>query len=172
MALNMDWNAGVQRTLAGLNGSGDYLAPLALRLLLAVEFGSAGLEKWRGENWFADIQHQFPFPFNVIDPDISWALATGFEVVGAAALIMGLGVRFFSLSLMVLTVVAIAAVHWPAEWHSLADLIRGYAISDEGYGNYKLPLIYLLMFVPLLLQGGGRLSLDRLLWRRWLATRP
>lgn len=156
----------IQRVLGGLNQTGDYVAPLALRLVLAVEFGSAGLEKWRGDNWFGDIQQQFPFPFNHVPPDISWALATGFELVGAVALVIGLGVRFFSFSLMILTVVAIAAVHWPAEWHTLAELAQGYVISDEGYGNYKLPLIYLLMFVPLLLQGGGKLGLDYLIWRR------
>lgn len=156
--------------LRHLNSVGEYLGPLALRILLAVEFGSSGLEKLRGENWFADIQGQFPFPFNIIPVDISWFLATWFELVGAVALVLGIGVRFFSASLMVLTVVAIAAVHWPAEWNTLGELARGYAISDDGYGNYKLPLIYLVMFVPLLLQGPGKASVDALIWR-WAQKR-
>jgi len=33
------------------------------------------------------------------------------------------------LALMVLTVVAIAAVHWPAQWHTLAELWQGYTIT-------------------------------------------
>jgi putative oxidoreductase len=68
--------------------------------------------------------------------------------------------------LFVLTVVAIATVHWPTDWSSLSELWQGYAISDKGQGNYKLPLLYLLMLLPLILQGGGRLSLDALLGAR------
>jgi putative oxidoreductase len=75
-------------------------------------------------------------------------------------LLLGLATRFTALSLGILTVVAIAAVHWPAEWHTLAELWRGYAITDKGYGNFKLPLIFLVMLWPLLLNGAGKLSLD------------
>ena len=60
--------------------------------------------------------------------------------------------------------VAIAGVHWPAEWNSLAELAQGYAISDKGFGNFKLPLIFFVMFIPLLLQGAGKLSLDHYLF--------
>jgi putative oxidoreductase len=63
-------------------------------------------------------------------------------------------------------VVAIYAVHWPSEWSSLAELWQGYAISDDGFGNYKLPLLYLAMLLPLTLSGGGRLSLDHLIATR------
>ena len=146
--------------LHGVNRVGEYIAPLGLRLLLAYEFWVAGVEKFRGQNWFADIQGNFPYPFSVIPPEISWQMATWFELIGAIALVVGLGTRFFSLSLMMLTVVAIAAVHWPAPWSTLAELWQGYSISDNGQGNYKLPLIYLVMFLPLILTGPGKLSLD------------
>ena len=59
-----------------LQGVGEWLAPLGLRLLLAWEFWESGIEKYRGENWFTDIQADFPFPFNVIPTDISWGMAT------------------------------------------------------------------------------------------------
>jgi putative oxidoreductase len=94
-------------------------------------------------------------------------MATWFELIGAVALGLGLFTRFFSFSLMILTVVAIASVHWPEHWNTLGELLRGYRIVDEegdGFGNYKLPLIYLAMFLPLLLGGAGRWSLDH-----WLA---
>lgn len=152
--------------LGVMNGMGAYVSMLPLRLLLAYEFWESGVEKYRGENWFSDIQGQFPFPFNAVPVDISWFLATWFELIGAVALVIGLGTRFFSVSLVILTVVAIAAVHWPAEWNTVAELWLGYSISDNGYGNYKLPLIYLVMFVPLILSGPGKLSLDC-----WLAKR-
>ncbi|MDT4883995.1 hypothetical protein FQZ97_1200970 [compost metagenome] len=87
------------------------------------------------------------------------------ELIAPVLLLLGLGTRFATLVLMVLTLVAIAAVHWPAHWSSLSELALGYAISDKGYGNYKLPLIYLVALLPLLLKGAGRLSLDALLRR-------
>ncbi len=156
----------LQRTLARLDGAGAWLAPLGLRLILAWEFFESGLEKYRGENWFGDVRDQFPFPFSVLPPEISWQLATGFELAGGIALLVGLGTRFFSASLFVLTVVAIAAVHWPAEWHTLAELAQGYVITDRGHGNYKLPLIFLAMLLPLILTGPGRASLDACIMRR------
>lgn len=139
-------------------------APLSLRLLLAYEFGEAGLEKLHGDNWFADLS--FPFPFSLLSADFSWTLATGLEIIAPIALILGLMTRLFSAALMVLTVVAIAAVHWPAEWHTLAELWQGYAITDQGHGNFKLPLMYMLMLCSLLLSGGGQLSADTWLKQR------
>ncbi|MDO8348185.1 MAG: DoxX family protein [Rugosibacter sp.] len=143
-----------------LDSSGQWLGMLALRLLLGWEFLDSGLEKFRGENWFGEVADKFPWPFSLVPPDVSWQMATGFEIVGGIALMIGLGTRFFAASLLVLTVVAIAVAHWPAEWHSLAELAQGYVISDNGHGNFKLPLIFLAMLIPLILSGPGRLSLD------------
>jgi len=144
-----------------LNYFGEWLPQLFLRLILAWEFGEAGFEKLHGSNWFADIN--FPFPFNLLPPDFSWGLATYFEIIGAFALALGIATRFFSLALIILTIVAIAAVHWPAEWSSISELLTGYRITDkagDGFGNYKLPLILLVMLLPLLFKGAGKLSVD------------
>ena len=141
-----------------------WLPQLALRLILAWEFGEAGYEKLHGTNWFADLS--FLFPFNLLPPDISWGVATFFEMVGAFALTLGLATRFFSFSLIVLTIVAIASVHWPEHWSNLSELVRGYRIIDEnndGFGNYKLPLLFIVMFLPLLFSGAGKASLDYLI---------
>lgn len=154
------------RLLAGLDLIGLWLGLLSLRLVLGWEYFEAGREKFLGENWFADIQERFPFPFDTIPVDLSWQLATGFELVGGIALVLGLATRFFSLSLIVLTVVAILSVHWPESWQTLDELLQGYAITDDGHGNYKLPAIFLAMLLPLLLLGPGRLSLDHWLRRR------
>jgi putative oxidoreductase len=56
-------------------------------------------------------------------------------------------------------------------WQTLQDLAMGYAISDKGFGNFKLPLIFAVMLLPLVFKGAGRLSLDALIAGR-LATRP
>lgn len=165
--LSERWTALTER----LDGVGDWLAPLGLRLILAWEFWEAGIEKFRGENWFAGIQSDFPFPFDRVPPDLSWSLATWFELGGAVALLLGLGTRFFAFNLFVLTMVATASVHWPMNWQTLQDLAMGYAISDKGFGNFKLPLIFAVMLLPLVFKGAGRFSLDALIAAR-LATRP
>ena len=149
-----------------LHGIGEWLSPLGLRLLLAWEFWESGLEKYNGENWFADIQADFPFPFSLAPVALSWFLATWFELVGGIALLLGVGTRFFAFSLLVLTMVATASVHWPMEWNSLGDLAMGYAISDDGYGNFKLPLLFAAMLLPLVFRGAGKLSVDALIAQR------
>ena len=136
-----------------LNRAGEWFSPLGLRLLLAYEFWESGLEKWHGENWFADIQDQFPFPFNIVPPEVSWQIATWSELIGPVLLVLGLGTRFATVSLVILTIVAWISVHAG----------NGYNVVDNGW---KLPLIYLIMFVPLLLSGPGKLSLDH-----WIARR-
>jgi putative oxidoreductase len=159
--LSERWTALTDR----LDGAGAWLAPLGLRLILAWEFWEAGIGKLRGENWFAGIQSDFPFPFHLAPPSLSWGMATWFEIIGALALLLGLGTRFFAFTLLVLTVVATASVHWPDDWQTLAELAKGYAISDKGFGNFKLPLIFAVMLLPLIFRGAGRFSLDALLSR-------
>lgn len=145
---------------------GEFLPGLFLRFILAFEYIQSGLEKYHGDNWFGDIQSQFPFPFNVIPVDISWFIATWFEIIGGVLLVLGLGTRYVAASLMVLTFVAAYAVHFPMEWHSLGEFWMGYAVSDEGFGNYKLPLLFFIMFLALAGYGPGKLSLDH-----WIARR-
>jgi len=151
---------------ARLRGIGQLVPPLILRLLMGWEFWESGHEKYLGDNWFTDIKEKFPFPFNVIPSDISWAMATYFELGGALLLIVGLFTRFAAYSLLVLTFVATAAAHWPDMVAMWGDLAKGYAITDMGYGNFKLPLLFVVMLLPLIFQGPGKISLDFLLSRK------
>ena len=89
----------------------------------------------------------------MVPVDISWFLATWTELIGAAALVVGLGTRFWAVSLLILDIVAWVSVHGG----------NGYNACDNGY---KLPLMYALMLVPLVLSGPGRLSTDH-----WVRTR-
>jgi len=146
----------IQWTFERLNQGGEYISMLGLRLLLAYEYWESGVAKFTGDNWFIEFQSQFPFPFNVVPPEISWFLATWSELIGAVALVIGLGTRFFSVSLIILTIVAWASVHAG----------HGYNVCSNGF---KLPLIYLVMFIPLLFSGPGKLSLDHLIAKRFLA---
>ena len=153
---------------ARLRAAGDYVWPLALRAILFWEFWESGITKLRGANWFGDIpwaewQKGFPWPFSTFPVELNWLAATWGELVFSVLLLTGLFTRFAALSLIVITAVAAAAVHWPAEWASLAGLWQGYVITADGAGNYKLALLFVVMLLPLVFYGGGRLSLDHLL---------
>lgn len=156
-----------------VDGAGLWLAPLGLRLLLAYEFFSSGQQKLgaglgEAPGWFAN--QSFPFPFGVLPADINWMLVALGELTAGIALVLGLFTRFFALVLLIITTVAIAAVHWPESWASLGQLWEGYSVSrvmDDGEfrGNFRIPLLFVAMLLPLLFSGGGRLSLDHLIVR-------
>lgn len=149
-----------------LDPVGDWLALLPIRLLMAYEFGRAGMMKFNGNNWFANVQDNFPFPFNVIPVEISWFLATWTEILGAVGLALGLFTRFWALGLTIVTIVAIAGVHWPDDWNSLAELWKGYSITDKGFGNYRVPLLFMAMLFPLIFCGAGKLSFDHVMAKK------
>ena len=140
----------MQRGLGLLDGIGGWLPNLVIRFFLAYEFWLAGVNKWNGENWFADIQSNFPFPFSIIPVEISWQISMWTELVVPILLVLGLATRFASVSLIILTIVAWISVHAG----------HGYNVCDNGY---QLPLMYLVMFLPLLFQGAGKLSVDNLI---------
>lgn len=157
---------------ARLQGFGEWFAPLGLRLLLGHEFWKAGANKLGvgsdAPGWFAN--QDFVFPFGLLSANANWFLVTWGEILASVAIILGLFTRFFAFTLLVITVVAIAAVHWPASWDSLAQLWQGYSVSrvvedDEFRGNFRIPFLFLAMIVPLLFMGAGKLSLDHLLLR-------
>ena len=152
-----------QRTTSALVSTGEWIGLLPLRLLLAWEFWEAGAMKVGGENWFGSVRDDFPFPFNLMPVDLSWFLATWTELLGGIGLALGLFTRFWSAGLIILSIVAIFGVHWPAEWNSLSELWQGYSISDKGFGNYKLPLLFVAMLIPLFFFGPGKASVDHLL---------
>lgn len=164
------WN----RIVGVLNPAGAWIGTLPLRLILAYEFGSAGLRKLGASdslygdapNWFANSADQFPFPINLFSVNFNWFMVTWVEILGGFALALGLFTRFWAFSLLIVTIVAIFGVHWPDDWNSLAELWKGYSISNEGFGNYRLPLIFLVMLLPLVLSGPGKLSIDHFLAQR------
>lgn len=151
-----------------LDSSAPWFGLLAVRLLMGWEYLESGLEKLNGENWFTEIQGDFPFPFNIIPTSISWQMATWFEIIGGIALIIGLGTRFFSLTLIILTIVATSAVHWPEMWSMFSELLKGYVITDNGFGNFKLPILFMAMLTALLFYGPGKLSIDAFIRRKYM----
>jgi len=159
---------------AGLMASGQWLALLGLRALLAYEFWTAGYGKLsagsEAPRWFAN--QEFVFPFGLLSANTNWFMVTWGELLAAVAIALGLFTRFFAFSLLVITVVAIAAVHWPGSWDSLGQLWEGYSVSRvmedrEFRGNFRIPLLFLAMILPLIFFGGGKLSVDHLVATKW-----
>ena len=159
----------LRRSIVGiLDATGQWLALLLIRLLMAWEFGRAGFMKLNGTNWFGNVKDNFPFPFNVVPVEISWFLATWFEILGAIGLVLGLFTRFWAFSLVILTIVAIAGVHWPESYGSFAELWESYSVSkkSDAHGNFRIPLLFIAMLLPLVFVGAGRLSLDNILAKK------
>ena len=99
----------------------DFLAPLALRLYLAPIFFVAGMNKAMNfsdtVDWFGDMMAGLGLPY----PTLMAGLATGAELGGAAALVLGLGLRWMTVPMMVTMVVAIVTVHWPNGWLAISE---------------------------------------------------
>jgi uncharacterized membrane protein YphA (DoxX/SURF4 family) len=116
----------LQDLLDGLRGL-DFLAPLALRLYLAPVFWIAGMEKVNGFDnivqWFGNPDWGLGLPF----PTLMAFLATATEVGGAVLLVLGLGVRWISVPLMVTMLVAAVTVHWPHGWQAIASTKAAFA---------------------------------------------
>jgi putative oxidoreductase len=155
------------QVLGILNPAGDWVALLPIRLLMAHEFYKAGMWKFHGNNWFASAQDNFLFPFNYIPVEISWFMATWAEILGGLSLFIGLFTRFWAFSLIIVSIVAISGVHWPDDWNSLAELWKGYAITDKGFGNFRVPLLFIAMLFPLVFSGAGKLSVDHIIAKKF-----
>ncbi len=126
-----------------LDSSKD-ISLLLIRLVLAYGFYEPAINKWSNisavAQWFGD---DLGLPF----PTLNAYMAASTEALGVALLVLGLGVRFISIPLMVIMVVAITTVH----------LSNGFSAGENGY---EIPLYYLLMLFVLVAHGGGKYGID------------
>jgi len=110
----------------------DFLGPLALRLYLVPVFWVAGMNKVNGfENtaaWFGNPDWGLGLPF----PTLMAGLAVGSEILGAIALLVGLGTRWFAIPLMITMLVAALKVHGHNGWQAIADPMSPFANADVG----------------------------------------
>lgn len=99
----------------------DFLAPLALRLYLAPIFWMVGQNKLSHFDdtaaWFGNPDWGLGLPM----PELMAGLATGTEILGGVMLLLGLGVRWISIPLMITMVVAALTVHLENGWLAIAD---------------------------------------------------
>lgn len=105
----------------------DFIAPLLMRLYLVPIFWMAGTQKMSGfENtvqWFGNEDWGLGLPF----PYLLALLAVGAEVVGAVALLLGLGLRIMAIPMMITMIVAMTSVHGQYGWQAIADASAPFA---------------------------------------------
>ena len=98
----------------------DFLAPLAIRLYLVPVFWMAGIGKLNDMDstiaWFGNTDWGLGLPFPTL---LAW-LASITEAAGAVMLLIGFGVRWISLPLMITMLVAGFTVHWQNGWLAIA----------------------------------------------------
>lgn len=97
-------------------GALNFLAPLALRLFLAPIFILAGMNKLSNVQNVAFWFESLGFPA----PEVMVWLAGGTELIGGIMLLIGFGVRWAAVPLMVTMAVA-ASTHWDNGWHALPE---------------------------------------------------
>lgn len=116
----------------------DFLGPLALRLYLVPVFWVAGTNKLNGMDntiaWFGNPDWGLGLPAPAL---MAW-LATGTEVLGAVALLVGLGTRWFAVPLMATMLVAVFKVHIEHGWQAVADPLSPFANADVGSAIERL----------------------------------
>ena len=116
----------------------DFLGPLALRLYLVPVFWIAGTNKLSGfddvVSWFGNAEWGLGLPM----PWLMAFLATSTEVVGAIMLLIGLGVRWVSIPLMITMLVAAFSVHWENGWQAVADAKSPFPPADIEEASNRL----------------------------------
>jgi len=171
----------------------DFLALLALRLYLVPIFWMSGTTKLYALestiHWFGHPERGLDLPF----PELMAYLATFTEIAGAVLLLIGLAVRWISIPLMVVMVVAATLVHADNGWLIIADQtsdaaqrlsglltwlqqhhpVRHEFITELGKpvmlnNGVEFAVTYFIMLFTLFFYGAGRyVSCDYWLGKHW-----
>ncbi|MFA6947151.1 MAG: DoxX family protein [Pedobacter sp.] len=127
-----------------------FLPLLLMRLMIAYGFYGPAIMKWDDINsiseWFESLG--IPLPY------LNAYLAAGTETLGVVLLFLGLGTRFITIPLIITMLVAIKTVHWE----------NGFEAGENGF---EIPLYYIIMLLTLFIYGPGKLSLDRLIEKKF-----
>ena len=86
-------------------------------------------------------------------PTLNAYMATATEVIGVACLILGLGIRYITIPLIITMLVAIKTVHWE----------NGFSAGENGF---EIPFYYIVFLITLLVLGGGKFSIDRFIEKK------
>ncbi len=127
-----------QDILDKVRNSIDMIGPLLLRAYLAPVFWLAANNKWNPFDkdssldsviaWFGNPDWGLGLPLPALNAYMAW----GAEYFGAICLLLGLGVRWVSVPLIVTMIVAMATVHWQNGWQAVHDLKSPFASAHAG----------------------------------------
>lgn len=135
-------------------------APLPIRLAVGYGFMAHGYAKLsRGPEKFAAVLHTLGVP----DPLFAAWAATLTELIGGAAVMLGVLIPWVSIPMVVVLLTALVTVHLPYGFFS----VKFAEVTETGikFGTvgYEILLLYLAGLIALVLGGPGALSLER--WR-------
>ena len=131
------------------------IAPLLARVVIGLAFVQTGIGKW--ENFHDTVE--FFTSLGLPAPTANAAFIASLEVVGGAALILGIGTNLFAALLSSTMVVALLTADW-------ANFVGAVAGTGEQSLIDILPVMFLLPLTWLVAFGAGPLSLDHVLQRR------
>lgn len=151
----------MRTALRGLARVASAIAPLLLRLALALPFFRSGLTRWDGLLSLSPSAaylfteefklHIFGSVYGFPVPLVVAHFVGSAEIVLPILLVLGLGTRFVALGLLAMTAVIQLVV-------------------PTGWANFHLP--WAAMAIALIALGGGRLSVDHLLNKHWPSGAP
>jgi DHA2 family multidrug resistance protein len=121
----------------------------------------------RGPESFTAILHALGMPFPAL---LSWATILT-ELIGGAAVLLGVLIPLVSIPMIVVLLVAIVTVHLPNGFSSIKLQSVDAAGAHFGRPGYETDLLYLAAIVALAMGGPGPLMLDRALARAWSGSR-
>jgi putative oxidoreductase len=139
----------LSRSVLGICAKLSWLGPLVVRVLVGVAFVLTGKGKLTNLDGVTGFFTDLHIPF----PHANAVFVSCIELIGGLLLILGLGTRIAALFLIgVMGVAFLTAILPKAD--SILDMFS------------TIELTYLVIFVWLGLSGGGKASLDHLLFRR------
>ncbi len=140
----------VKPVLIALNGA-EWIPQLLVRLFLGYFFFETGWGKVGNLGAMAERFAGWGIPL----PAFNAALSGYTELIGGALIVLGLATRLAAIPLFINMAVAILVVNL----RKVSDLDDFVELSEP---------LYALCFVWLFFTGPGRVSLDHLLWRRFI----
>jgi putative oxidoreductase len=150
------------QTLAPSGQKYCYWAPLLIRLVIGYGFMVHGWAKFHnGPAGFEKLLIQIGAPF----PQLTAWVVPCVEILGGLAIFLGAFVRFSSIPLIGVMLVAIVTVHWRYGFSSIKTI--GLTPDGPVFGppGYEVALLYIAGLMSLILGGAGTASIDLLIHR-------
>jgi len=153
-----------------LSEYGQSVSLLFVRLILAYTFFEPAKMKWSDIGAVSQWFEYMGIPL----PTLNAYMAAGTEAVGIVLLTLGLFTRAISIPLIIVLIVAIVTVHGVNGFAMIqagSELVDPWINGVQVMGTvvtlqngYEMPLYFILFLFVLVTQGGGKFSLDRVLF--------